>query len=152
MCIGTCIAISIDIINLSPAIAFGKVSHNERRGVLQVTGWKCVSRTIRNRELWNPFPFFSQPSLREPIYLSFGSSFYSITRRTRQSLWEIDFVQTTEQMHLSLTLPLLCIPCIFHPLNLAARHLSCSSLCSHFVLILTINSPLRERTNRYPII
>lgn len=85
VCIGTCIAISIDIINLSPAIAFGKVSHNERRGVLQVTGWKCVSRTIRNRELWNPFPFFSQPSLREPIYLSFGSSFYSITRRTRGS-------------------------------------------------------------------
>lgn len=38
VCIDTCIAISIDIINLSPAIAFGKVSHNERRGVLQVTG------------------------------------------------------------------------------------------------------------------
>lgn len=84
--------------------------------------------TIRNRKLWNLFPFFNRRSIvpQEPIYLSFASSIrYSITENTRQSLREIDFVQTTEQMHLSLTLPLLCVSCIFYPLNLANRHLSC---------------------------
>ena len=58
-----------------------------------------------------------------PIVCIFG--FYSITENTRQSFREIDFVQMTKQMHLSLTLPLLYVPCIFYPFNLANRHLSC---------------------------